>query len=399
MLEGIRAVEGLRLDNRRVFIRVDFDVPVDTAAGKVNDDEPIRRALPTIRYAAEQGARVILGTHLGEPQGQHRADRGLEPVGMRLAELTGYEVLLPDDCVGDAPKKVISGLRPGQLCLLENLRFHPGETRGDDAFARELAQFCDVYVNDAFSLANERAASTYALPRLLASRGMGLALQAELTGLLGVAKDPARPLVALLGGTCLADMLPLLDAILPHCDAVCVGGALSNTLLAASGVDLQGSKVEEHEFSRARTLMEQLEAQRVELLLPSDVVTAPRPSVGSGVVAPVASLPAGHMALDIGPETIARFRRRCLTARSILWSGPMGLVGREAFSKGTHSVAEIVAQCSAHRVALGSVTRKALASQGVEAQASLICSTSQAAWDVLLGRRLPAIEVLRGSSD
>ena len=294
-LGGIRSIEELdkgssgdggALQGKRVFIRVDFNVPLDKKTGAITDDARIREELPTIKFAMDAGAKVILASHLGRPKPGKR-DLSLEICGARLAELTGYEVLLPEDCIGDAPKKVIHDLRTGQLCLLENLRFHEEEEKDDEAFARQLAELCDVYVDDAFGAVHRAHASVHALPRLVRERGAGFLLLRELASLSKVTDRPAKPYVAVLGGAKVSDKIDVVEALLGVVTTLAIGGAMANTFLAAQGKKMAASRVEEDKFPLARTILAKARDKNVEVLLPVDVVVARGLDATSGEVVSV----------------------------------------------------------------------------------------------------------------
>jgi phosphoglycerate kinase len=397
ILTPIRSLDELRLENERVFIRADLDVPCDPQSGTVTDDHAIRAALSTIQYAVEADARVVVGAHLGSPGGRPSAALSLEPVALRLAELGDWEVLLPDDCVGDSPRKVIADLREGQVCLLENLRFHPGEERNDEAFARKLACLCDVYVNEALSLAGDRHASLLALPRLVRQRGCGLALSHELRALTRLVEHVERPCVVILGGSGLSEKLALFQALAPKCDAVCFGGAAANTLLAARGTNLHGTPVEQDQLAQGRTVLGLSRNQGPEILLPCDVVVAPDADAPAGRVVAVEQIPAGHVVVDIGTETVARFRQRVLQARTVFWNGPVGQLHNRAFRVGTEAVARALADSPGFTMVAGSRTASAVRDTGPEVveRIGLVSSGGEATLKLLQGQRLAALEALR----
>jgi phosphoglycerate kinase len=395
-LDGIKKIDELELANKRVFIRVDFNVPQDES-GSITDDERIVRTLPTIKFALEAGAKVILASHLGRPKGKPNPKYSLEPCGARLSELTGYEVLLPDDCIGDAAKKVISDVRKNQVVLLENLRYHDEEEKDDEAFARELAELCDVYVNDAFGAAHRAHASVHALPLLKRERGMGYLLASELTSLRRITDNPEQPFAAVLGGAKVSDKIAVIEVLLDRCSAICIGGAMANTFLAAKGLDLAASRVEKDKLPLARTLLEKAAAKGVEVLLPVDVIAATSLDATSGRTTDVNQLRDAEMALDIGPRSVELFNRKLAQSKTIFWNGPMGLFESKPFSSGTFGVAEGITSSKAFSVVGGGDSAAAVRAAGPEvaAKISFISTGGGASLELLEGKKLPGVEALR----
>jgi phosphoglycerate kinase len=391
-LDDIRALDDLRLESQRVLIRVDFDVPVDDATGGILDDAKIRAALPTLQHAMEAGARVILATHRGDPEGKPSPELGLEPIGAHLANLTGWDVLLPDDCVGDAPRKVVADLRGGQVVLLENLGFAPGESRNDEGFARRLATLCDVYVNEAFTLAHLSGASLVALPRLMPQRGAGRAFHHELVGLGRVRERVDRPLVLVLGGRRLDDKLEWLSALGSRCDCVCWGGAVASTLLGAQGVRLPRDQIETDRLARARTWLDLPRDRGPEIVLPVDLVVDEGSGEAPGRVVSVGEVPPDARVVDVGPRTLEAFAARISRARTVLWHGPLG-----CSESATIHLAEQLCAASAFTVVIGDATTAAVRGAGVAERLGLVSSGGEAARRWLRGERLPALEVLRGA--
>ena len=327
-LAGIRWVEDLPLadgglQGQRVFVRVDFNVPLDKKTGRITDDARIREAIPTIKLLADAGAKVILASHLGRPKPGKR-DLSLEPVGARLAELTGYEVLLPEDCVGDAPKKIIHDLRTErQVCLLENLRFHEEEEKDDEGFARQLAELADVYVDDAFGAVHRAHASVHALPRLMRTRAAGLLLKKELTSLARLTDRPEKPYVAVLGGAKVSDKIDVVEALLAVVDTLAIGGAMANTFLAAQGKSMGKSRVEEDKLALARTILTKAQARKVEVLLPVDVVVAAGLDATDGETSsPSTGSPAIAWRSTSGPRRSRSSRARSSGPRRCSGTGP-----------------------------------------------------------------------------
>jgi phosphoglycerate kinase len=352
--------------------------------------------LPSLRRAAQAGARIIIGSHRGQPKGKVQPDLSLEPVGLKLAELTDWDIILPDECVGDAARKAIADVRAGQAVLLENLRFNPGEESGDDNFARELAAMTDVYVNDALAASNREHVSLYTLPRLLRERGIGLSLQAELKALSRVL-EPELPLVAILGGTRLNERFELILSLLQKDRTLFLGGALACIFLSANGLTVGTTKIDVHEQARARTLLEQASARGTELVLPEDFVVIQRGDSSTARLASADSIGPDEDVVDIGPATLQHIQSALRSAKTALWVGAMGLAGHPIFSAGTVSVARLVADSSAYGVVIGAATIAALrqAGEDIAQRIGCICVGGGAALELLEGRRLPGLEVLR----
>jgi phosphoglycerate kinase len=397
-LAGITTIKDLPIENKRVFIRVDFNVPLED--GKITDDARIVEALPTIKHAMERGARVILASHLGRPKKGPDPKLSLEPCGARLAELLGIEVHLPEDCIGDAAKKVVFDLRAGQVCLLENLRFHAEEEKDDEGFAQQLAQLCDVYVDDAFGAVHRAHASVHALPKLMRERGCGFLLEKEIAALGKIVTAPDKPFVAVLGGAKVSDKIAVLDSLLEKVDALVIGGAMANTFLAAKGINVRASKIEDDKLALARTILEKAQTKKVEVALPVDVVVAQSLEAAEGRAVDVNEIPDGYMALDIGPRSVEAFGKHIARAKSVFWNGPMGLFEKAPFSNGTFSVARAMAASSAFTVVGGGDSAAAVKQAGDEVakKMSHISTGGGASLELIEGKKLPGIEVLRSNS-
>ena len=398
-LDRITSIRALPIENKRVFIRVDFNVPREEEGGKmrITDDARIAEALPTIKHAMERGARVVLASHLGRPKKGPDPKLSLEPAGARLAELLGVEVHMPDDCIGDAAKKVVFDLRAGQVCLLENLRFHAEEEKDDDGFAHKLAELADVYVDDAFGAVHRAHASVHALPKSMRERGCGFLLEKEIAALGKVITDPDKPFVAILGGAKVSDKIAVIESLFEKVNALLIGGAMANTFLAAKGINVKSSKVEDDKLPLARTLLEKAREKKVDLVLPADVVVAQSIEAAEGKIADVSAIPDGYMALDIGPKTVSDFEKYIAKAKTVFWNGPMGLFEKAPFSKGTFAIAQAMARSHAFTVVGGGDSAAAVKEAGPEIAKKMkhISSGGGASLELIEGKKLPGIEVLR----
>lgn len=394
-LDGIKTLRDFPVENKRVFLRVDFNVPLDGTT--ITDDARIREALPSIKHCMEQGARVILASHLGRPKPGKHEGFSLEPVGERLAELLGVEVHMPDDCIGDSAKKVVFDLRAGQLCLLENLRFHEEEEKDDVEFAGKLAALADVYVNDAFGAVHRAHASVHALPKLFQARAAGFLLEKEIAALGTLVANPPRPYVAILGGAKVSDKLAILEALIEKVDTLLIGGAMANTFLAAKGCNMQASKIEGDKLPLARGILERAASRGAKVLLPTDVIAAKSLDAPQGTEVEASALGEGFMALDIGPKSLAAFGDAIASAGAVFWNGPMGLFEKTQFSAGTFGVAKHMADAKGLTVVGGGDSAAAVRAAGGEIASKMkhISTGGGAALEWIEGRKLPGIEALR----
>jgi phosphoglycerate kinase len=389
-----KTIADLDLQGRRVFIRVDFNVPL-TPAGGVSDATRIREALPTINHAVDRGARVVLASHLGHPKGRPRAELSLLPVAAYLAEALGRDVYLTDEPAGDGAKKVVYDLRDGGLAMLENLRFAPGEEANDEAFARNLASYADVYVNEAFATTHRVHASTAGMVKYVASKGLGFHADREVKMLGKLVGEVERPFVAVLGGTRVADKIGLVENLLGRADAVCLGGALASTFLSAKGVPVGQSLVEPSKLPIARALMAKAETAGVKIVLPSDLVVGDDAKADAGSVISASAVPEKKAVFDIGPESAAEIGAVLARARTVFWNGPMGVFESPAFASGTMSVAKSIALVmGATTVVVGADSAGAVQRAGVASSITHVSTGGNASLEFIEGKKLPGLAAL-----
>jgi len=390
------SIRDLDMSGKRVFVRVDFNVPLES--GCVTDDTRIRATLPTLRLAAERGARLILASHLGRPKGKPDPKYSLAPVAARLQELLGKPVAFASDCVGADAEALSKALGNGDVLLLENVRYHPQEEANDAEFARQLAALCDqLFVCDAFGSAHRAHASVVGITKYVRQSAAGLLMERELDYLGRAVSRPERPFVAVLGGAKVSDKIGVVQNLMKLADAMLVGGAMAYTFLKSQGQPVGSSLVENDKLDLARGLLEQARQRNFRLLLPVDHVLAQSADSPATRTADIASTPDGWMGLDVGPKTIEQFSREISRARMIVWNGPLGMFEKPAFAQGTLAIAKAVAaatKAGATSIIGGGDSVAAVEQAGVADQISHISTGGGASLEFLAGDKLPGVEAL-----
>jgi phosphoglycerate kinase len=387
-------VKDIDLKGKRVFCRVDFNVPLDEK-GKITDDTRIVAALPTIRYIVAQGGRLILASHLGRPKGTRKPEFSLAPVAKRLSELLDIKITMAPDCVGKEVETLVKQLEEGQVLLLENLRFHKGETDNDPGFSDQLAALADIYVNDAFGTAHRAHASTQGVPSRISPAVAGFLIEKELRYLGQAISNPARPLVAVLGGAKVSDKLPAIEHLLDKVDTLLIGGGMAYTFLKAEGINLGNSLVEKDFIQLASNLLQKAKDKGIRMLLPTDHVAAAEfKADAEHRVCGNDDFPEGWMGLDIGPETVETYSSVLCQAGTVVWNGPMGVFEFAAFAAGTFAVAKALAESNAVSIIGGGDSAAAAKKSGLADQMTHISTGGGASLEFLEGKKLPGIEIL-----
>jgi len=392
---AVRYIDELgSLQGKKVFIRVDFNVPQDEQ-GNVTEDTRIAGAVPSIKYALEQGAKVVLASHLGRPKGEKKAKYTMTPATKRLSELLGREVKQAPDCFGPEVTALVDALKPGEALMLENVRFYPGEEKNDADFAKNLANGCEIYVNDAFAVSHRAHASVEAITKVIPIVAGGFLMKNELTYFDKAMTTPERPLAAILGGAKVSGKLEVLQTLVSKVDIIIIGGGMAFTFLKAQGYSIGKSLVEDDLLDTATAILADAKAKNVQFLLPVDCVVADRFAADAEhKTVAIGEIPADWMALDIGPASSLAFGAALQDAKTVIWNGPMGVFEMDAFAKGTFAVADVVAGLNAITIIGGGDTDAAVRKAKVDDKVSYISTGGGAFLELLEGKILPGVKAL-----
>lgn len=388
-----KTIKDIDIKGKRVLMRVDFNVPLDKDL-KIDDDTRIRAALPTIKYAVENGAKLILMSHLGRPKGKAQDSMRLTPVAERLSDLIGKPVMKLNDCIGDDVKKAVSGMKNGDVILLENLRFYLEEEKNDANFSKKLASLGDVYVNDAFGTAHRAHASTEGVTKFIKASVAGFLLAKEIEYFDKALTDPPKPFVAILGGAKVSDKIMVIENLMEKVDAILIGGGMAYTFIKAEGKEIGSSKLEPDKLDVAKALMEKAKKKGVKLLLPIDHLIADKIDANSNTRVVDETIPQNWMAVDIGPKTVDEFKKELRNARMIIWNGPLGIFEISKFARGTEDIARFIAGLKTTTIIGGGDTASAISKFGLEAAMSHISTGGGASLEYMEGKELPGIAAL-----
>lgn len=387
-------IEQVKVSGKRVFVRVDFNVPMD-GSGNIADDTRIRASLHTISYLAENNARIILASHLGRPKGKYNQEYSLLPIAKRLGELLGREITMARDCIGPEVKNMAEKLQNGQVLLLENVRFYSEEEKNDLDFAKKMADLAEIYVNDAFGTAHRAHASTEGIARFLPAYA-GLLMKKEIDVMGSALANPSRPFVAIIGGAKVSDKIGVIQNLLNKVDTLIIGGGMANTFLKASGLETGKSLVEEDKLNLAAELLRTAEKSGVKLMLPSDVVAAKEFSADSPRrVVGVSAIEQDDQALDIGPESAQKFAQAVTGAGTVIWNGPMGVFELEPFARGTEIIAQAMTECRGVTIVGGGDSAAAVEKMGAARKITHISTGGGASLEFLEGKNLPGVAALK----
>ena len=388
-----KTIRDIDIRGKRLLMRVDFNVPLNKDL-KITDDTRIRAALPTIRYALDEGSKIILMSHLGRPDGKVVDEMRLTPVTLRLSELLNKRVIKTDDCIGKEVEDVVGRMKGGDILLLENVRFHPEEEKNDRNFSKKLSLLGDIFVNDAFGTAHRAHASTCGVAEFLPAVA-GFLIEKEIEYLKKAIESPKKPFVIILGGAKVSDKIGIIEHLLNKVDKILIGGGMAYTFLAAKGEEIGKSKLEKDKIGSAKDLLTKARDMKVELLLPSDHVVTEDLNKRTEVKVVSHDIPEDMLGVDIGPDTVRRFKEALQGARTILWNGPLGVFEIEVFSKGTREVAEFITKLDATTVLGGGDTASAISQFGLEEKVSHVSTGGGASLEFLEGRELPGIAALQ----
>lgn len=388
-----KTIKDISVKGKKVLLRVDFNVPV--IDGKITDDNRIVEAVPTIKYLLEQGASVIAMSHLGRPDGQVVEKYSLKVVAPRLAELLGQDVIMAKDVIGEDAKAKAAALKPGEVLLLENLRFHAGEEENEETFCKELASLGEVYVNDAFGTAHRKHASTYGVAIILKTNAVGFLIQKEIEMIVGNIENPVRPFVGILGGAKVSDKIKIISSLLDKVDTLIIGGGMAYTFLKSQGYTIGDSLLDAERIEDAKQMIETAKAKGVNLLLPVDFVVTPEfDDVVNTKITDDQNIPDGYMGVDIGPKTREMFTNAVSTAKTVIWNGPVGVFEKPEFAKGTYAVAEALTKVDGTTIIGGGDSASAVINMGLADKMTHISTGGGASLKLFEGKVLPGIDVI-----
>ncbi len=391
------SIRDVDLNHKRVLMRVDFNVPLDDR-GHITNDIRIQKALPTIRYAIEHGAKLILMSHMGRPKGKVVPSMSLKPVADRLSELLDKPVRFVSDCIGETVEKAVASLKKGDVLLLENLRFHIEEEKNEPEFAKKLASLGEIYVNDAFGTAHRAHASTEGVTHFISPCVAGFLMEKEIEYLAKAVESPVRPFVAIIGGAKISGKIDVIQNLLDKVDALLIGGGMAFTFYKAQGLEIGKSILESDKVNLAKEILSEIQSKNLEFMLPFDVVVADKIDPGAQTkIVPVDQIPSDMAGVDIGPETITKFEKRILSANTVIWNGPMGIFEIDAFGRGTDAIAEAMAKATergATTIIGGGDSVSAVSKAGLDDKITHISTGGGASLELLSGYKLPGLEAL-----
>ncbi|UOF02796.1 phosphoglycerate kinase [Bdellovibrio reynosensis] len=393
-LKGIKTVRDFELDGKVVFLRLDLNVPMEN--GKITDENRITASLPTIKHCMEKGAKLVLASHLGRPKSKDDKEYSLEPVAKRLQEHLNAEVILVEDPDSDAPKHLLQSLKKNQLILLENVRYEEGETKDSIEFAQKIANYTDIYINDAFGASHRAHATIHALPSVMKDKGIGFLIEKEINMLDSLLQNPKRPYLAVMGGAKVSDKIAVIERLMDVVDGFIIGGAMAYTFLKAMGHPVGKSLVENDKVKYAKEMIERIEARNKTILLPVDhVATKGITDTANARTTKDVVISEDELGVDIGPQTLRSYTAALMEAGTIFWNGPMGIFENPAFSKGTFGVAKAIAESNATKIVGGGDSAAAAEASGFADKMTHISTGGGASLEYLQGDKLPGLEILR----